>query len=315
MQISVAMCTYNGETYLQRQLESIATQVLLPDELVICDDGSTDATAEIIRAFAASSPFPVRLIRNDHNLGSTKNFEKAIGLCRGELIALCDQDDVWLPEKLGKLSAVLADDPSVGGVFSNAHIINDLAHRRGALLWDEVGFFPKALKGTVECGTLLRHDVVTGATLMVRANLRSLFIPISPIWIHDGWIAWMLVLYSRLAYVAQPLIEYRIHASQQVGLAINSSLRDRLKRARQAGSGPQQLIARQFEELLEFWTKHPGEHYLARLEDFKGKIQHSYMRVRLPRGRYRRAFSIMRNSRGYRQYSLGLLTMAKDLLC
>jgi glycosyltransferase involved in cell wall biosynthesis len=314
MQISVAMCTYNGEKYLQYQLESIANQSLLPDELVICDDGSSDATAQIIEPFAARVPFPVRFVRNEKNVGSTRNFEKAIGLCRGEFIALCDQDDAWLPDKLATLASVLRNDPKVGGVFSNAYLIDDSSRRLGSHLWDEVQFSPRAPSGVVEDGTLLRHNVVTGSMLMFRATLRSIFTPIAPDWIHDGWIAWMMVLYSRLVYVSQPLAEYRVHASQQVGLAKNTSIWDRPRRARQAGSEPQLLLARQFEGLREFWTNHPGERYQERLDGFAGKVRHSYLRGQLPRNRVNRAMPIATNYRDYCDYSLGVLTMAKDLL-
>jgi glycosyltransferase involved in cell wall biosynthesis len=314
MQISVAMCTYNGGRYLQDQLESIATQSLLPDELVICDDGSTDATAEIIRAFAAKVSFPVHFERNEKNLGSTKNFEKAIGLCRGELIALCDQDDVWLPEKLAILGKILRNDPNVGGVFCNAYLIDDASHRMGPLLWDEVKYSPNAASGTLEDATLLRHNVVTGCMLIFRASLRSAVTPIPPSWVHDGWLAWMMVLYFRLVYVSEPLAEYRVHASQQVGLAKNTSIWDRVTRARQTGNEPQLVLARQFEALREFWIEHPTELYQERADGFTGKIRHSYLRGQLPKNRFERALRIAANYGDYRHYSLGLLTMAKDLM-
>ena len=89
------MATFNGDTYLSPQLQSLARQTLLPHELVVCDDGSTDRTLEIVRAFAADAPFPVRVHRNDEHLGFADNFLKAAVLCGGELIAFCDQDDVW----------------------------------------------------------------------------------------------------------------------------------------------------------------------------------------------------------------------------
>ena len=93
--LSIAMCTYNGARFLSEQLESIAVQTRLPDELIVCDDRSTDGSVEIIRNFALHAPFEIRLEINTNNLGSTKNFEKAIGLCKGEIIALADQDDVF----------------------------------------------------------------------------------------------------------------------------------------------------------------------------------------------------------------------------
>ena len=87
------MGTYNGGPYLREQLDSIAAQTHLPDELVVCDDDSTDRTVAILEDFAATAPFPVRVYVNPKNLGTAKNFERAIGLATGEVIALADQDD------------------------------------------------------------------------------------------------------------------------------------------------------------------------------------------------------------------------------
>lgn len=98
--ISVAMATFNGEKYILEQLESIARQTLLPGECVICDDGSTDATIELINNFKKKAPFEVRLYKNNNRLGLIKNFEKALGLCKGDIVFLSDQDDVWIPEKI-----------------------------------------------------------------------------------------------------------------------------------------------------------------------------------------------------------------------
>src|SRR5216683_3439034 len=114
------MCTYNGARFLLHQLESIAAQTRLPNELVVCDDRSADESLEIVRSFAKRAPFPVRLEINEKNLGSTKNFEKAIGLCQGEIIALADQDDVWKPRKLAVLEKTLEEHPEAGYVFSDA---------------------------------------------------------------------------------------------------------------------------------------------------------------------------------------------------
>src|SRR5258706_6945784 len=97
---SVAMCTCNGAAYLADQLESIAAQSRLPDELVVRDDASVDDTPAVIQAFAARAPFPVRFERNADRLGSTRNFDGAIAACTGDLIALSDQDDVWHQDKV-----------------------------------------------------------------------------------------------------------------------------------------------------------------------------------------------------------------------
>ena len=98
--ISVAMCTYNGEKYIQEQLESIIYQSVPPDEIVICDDCSNDATLEIVKDILNSYDGIVQLVSNKHNLGYRKNFEKAISLCHGDIIFLSDQDDVWSSNKI-----------------------------------------------------------------------------------------------------------------------------------------------------------------------------------------------------------------------
>jgi glycosyltransferase involved in cell wall biosynthesis len=93
LRISVAMCTFNGGRYLEEQLESIGAQTRPPCELVVCDDGSKDGTISILKRFEANAPFPVRIVQNGIRMGSTRNFDQAIGMARGEFIALCDQDD------------------------------------------------------------------------------------------------------------------------------------------------------------------------------------------------------------------------------
>src|SRR5487761_1087652 len=177
LKISVAMCTYNGSRFLPEQLASIAKQTRLPDEMVICDDGSTDSTPEIVEDFARSVPFPVRFFRNPQNLGSTKNFEQAIGLCTGDLIALSDQDDIWLPEKLAHQAEMLERDPNLGGVFTDGILVDDNSKPIGKQLWASHSFTrreQRLFQRGKTLSVLLRKNVVTGATLMVRASVRPL---------------------------------------------------------------------------------------------------------------------------------------------
>src|SRR5690349_15385572 len=109
MRISVAMATYNGAPFLPEQLQSLAAQTLPPFELVVCDDGSTDRTIQILREFATSAPFPVRIHENSERLGFGDNFLKAAALCQGDWIAFCDQDDIWLPHKLETVARHIDD--------------------------------------------------------------------------------------------------------------------------------------------------------------------------------------------------------------
>src|SRR6266849_8380108 len=137
--VSVALCTYNGARYLTPQLASILSQTLSPDELVICDDGSEDGTLDLLRAFSQTARFAVRIFENQHaRLGSTKNFEKAIELCTGDLIALADQDDVWRPHKLDHLCRSLGENPSAGYAFSDAELVSATGRGLGQTLWNSV---------------------------------------------------------------------------------------------------------------------------------------------------------------------------------
>jgi len=99
--VSIAIATYNGAKYLKEQLDSIYTQTLLPFEVIVCDDGSIDETIKILEEFKELKG--LKYFINPIKLGFFRNFEKAITLCAGDLIALSDQDDYWLPNKLERL--------------------------------------------------------------------------------------------------------------------------------------------------------------------------------------------------------------------
>jgi glycosyltransferase involved in cell wall biosynthesis len=310
------MCTYNGERYLREQLESIANQSMLPSELVICDDGSVDSTPDIVADFARSAPFTVRFTRNSTNLGSTKNFEQAIELCCRELIALCDQDDIWRPEKLAVLAAELRDS-GTGGVFSNGLLMGADSRLIGGRLWGSNRFGGKGgeFNGDSEdaISELLKRNVVTGTTLMFRSDLRKLMCPIPGEWVHDGWLAWMLVLHSRLLAVAEPLIQYRVHASQQVGV-LSQSLSARVQRDRKTGMHDYVLMERQFARLLEYAQANAEvcEPELCRRID--AKRRHAGFRAQLNRNHLRRWAEIANQSLAYRLYSQGWRSMLKDAL-
>src|SRR5437868_14993155 len=95
--VSIALCTYNGQDFLRKQLNSLLDQSYKNLQIVVCDDASTDATIDLINTYKDD-----RLVRhfNRTNIGYVKNFEQAISLCTGEFIALCDQDDMWRPDKI-----------------------------------------------------------------------------------------------------------------------------------------------------------------------------------------------------------------------
>jgi glycosyltransferase involved in cell wall biosynthesis len=103
------MATYNGATYLEEQLQSIFLQEVLPEELCVTDDGSTDATLTILEAFAVRAPFQMQIHKNPQRLGYGRNFLKAASLCKAEYVAFCDQDDVWRKDKFKKVHATILE--------------------------------------------------------------------------------------------------------------------------------------------------------------------------------------------------------------
>ena len=103
MKTSVALCTYNGQSFLSEQLNSILNQTHPVDEIIICDDCSTDQTIEIIKYFKDKFPNLIQLFENENSLGTIKNFEKAISLTKGDLIFLSDQDDIWFSSKVNEM--------------------------------------------------------------------------------------------------------------------------------------------------------------------------------------------------------------------
>src|SRR5215207_2575561 len=216
------MCTYNGAEFLAAQLESILAQSRQPDEVVICDDASTDETEALLKQFAATSPVPVSLHFNDTNLGTIKNFEQAISLCTGDVIALSDQDDVWRSDKLQLIDDAFNKSPSAGLVFSDAEIVDENLKPLNRRMWDEVGFDAHKRK-LVRTGRALEVLIpgwtVTGATMAFRSQFVKLSLPIPDgiAMIHDGWIALTIAAVADVVALDEPLIKYRQHAQQQIG--------------------------------------------------------------------------------------------------
>lgn len=223
MKISIAMTTFNGERFLSEQLDSIFAQMRLPDELVVCDDGSTDHTQDTLRGYAERSPFPIKVVVNDERLGAIKNFEKAIDLCSGDLIVLCDQDDVWRPQKLKVLEAHFAADPGLGVVLSNADLIDRAGNSLPGDLWSRSRLNAdrqQALSSSTRYDLLFGLPFTTGATMAFRSRFKPLVLPIPeiPTFFHDRWIAVLISTVAGMSLIPQKLTAYRIHPEQQLGL-------------------------------------------------------------------------------------------------
>jgi len=313
------MGTYNGSAFLADQLQSIATQDLLPDELIVCDDASTDGTAALVREFSARAPFEVRLEVNPQNLGSTPNFARAVERCRGQIIFLADQDDVWRPQKVRRLCGILRGAPGLAFAFSDAELVDADLRPLGWRLWETLPF-PTREQARFNAGAefelLVRRNLVTGMTMAFRAEYRDVLLPIPSGWVHDGWIALLLAALARARAVAEPLVLYRQHAGQQIG-ARPEGLLDKYRRRKRADP---LLYQRTAENYAAAWTR--LQTYADRLPDpsvltsLQHKIDHWRTRARMRAERRWRlpvvAWELLRG--GYRHGSAGWKSAIEDLL-
>ncbi len=314
--ISVAMCTFNGAAYLPAQLESIAAQTRMPDELVICDDGSTDGTRKILSAFRDAAPFPVTIHLNETSLGVSANFERCIARCLGDIIALADQDDIWLPQKLAVVEAAFAARPTVALVFSDADVIDAAGQSLGFRLWDAMDFAPHSramMRHNRAFEALLHHNVVTGATMAFRRDDFDLLLPIPSGCMHDAWIALLLSAVAEVTPIEQPLIRYRKHAAQQIG-PLDFSLRGRLTRSRATGEQEYAAESRRYAAAAERLGG-LGESKAGLVCRLRQKVEHLQIRGGMPSSRLRRLPSVAREllSRRYHAFSHGWKSAAKDL--
>ena len=322
MKISVAMCTFNGADFLPAQLQSIIAQSRPPDELVICDDGSTDNTRILLEKFAAQSPFPVSLHFNERNLGSVKNFEKAISLCTGDAIALCDQDDVWRSDKLQLIENGFCND-DVGLVFSDADIVDENLKPLGRRMWDEVNFDArkrKFVRTGRACEVLITGWTVTGATMAFRSGFAKLALPVPEgiAMIHDGWIALAVASVANVVIIEEPLINYRQHARQQIGAPTRGQnettggVKTTFRR-RNSSADLHKTLAALEERLTAHRNAFDSRNALSFISDYS---YHLNVRANLPQRRLNRVPSILRElvTRRYHEYANGFKSAAKDLV-
>ncbi len=202
--ISIVLCTYNGAAYLGEQLDSLLAQTLPPYELVVQDDASTDGTMDLLHDYRQRHPaLRIRLFVNPERLGYNRNFLTAIQRVEGDLIACCDQDDIWHPDKLEVLVRELGDAPLV---FHNSTLMTDdrrelgLLHTRplppripslGAVL------YPRAYGHQI----LFRRELLPTLARFVREEIS-----------YDYLIYTVAAAAGPLHYVHQSLVQWRRHA-------------------------------------------------------------------------------------------------------
>lgn len=316
--VSAALCTYNGSSFVFEQIASIARQHQPPQELVVCDDGSIDETLHVLHGLSDKVQFRTRVCRNAVNLGSTKNFEKAISLCQSDVIALADQDDVWAEHKVGRLVDTFVKRQGIGFAFSDAEMVDEALRPLGYTLWEAIRLSSRErrlIAGGRAFEVLLRRNAVTGATMAFRADYRDLILPIPALWVHDAWIALLISAVADCALIEEPLIKYRQHPKQQIG-------------GQKLGWYGQYLVAKAMESRCFEKTAEMFRLARERLSEDRGfvvrpgalemideKIAHFEAKARMRELGARRRQLIWQELRSgrYRRYSQGWKSLAQDL--
>lgn len=226
--LSVVMCTFNGAPYLREQLDSIARQTLLPGELLVWDDRSDDGTANIVRAFAATAPFAVRLHINEQRYGVVRNFESAIGQAQGRYVALSDQDDVWRDDKLSREMELLAQVEAETGsstpilVHSDLELVDQDLQRIQSSMFRAQRLRPGGLQ---PLATLLVQNYVTGCTVLCNRALIERALPFGEqVVMHDWWLALCAAAFGEVRTLPASTVLYRQHQRNQVGAGTYGSL-------------------------------------------------------------------------------------------
>lgn len=209
--VSVVMATYDGSAFLREQLDSIYAQSFGDFEVVVVDDASSDRTPDILERYRAE--YGLRYIRNDENEGFLKSFERALSLASGDYIALCDQDDIWVEEKLEVMLDSIGDSLLA---HSDCYIVDD----RGEKIAD--GCKGASVESISGC-TFLFKNVVTGCTILMKRELLESALPFPDgIVYHDWWLALSASCRGGeegISYIPRALVGYRRHTSQHTGVS------------------------------------------------------------------------------------------------
>jgi glycosyltransferase involved in cell wall biosynthesis len=262
MKVSVVMATYNGAKYLDQQIQSILNQSLPPAEFIVCDDRSTDQTVAILEKYAQQNK--LRYVVNDYQLGLVANFKKAVSLAdEANYVALSDQDDEWLSNKLEKLAALLLqiDDPKVPCmVYSDLILVNQHNEVLNPSFRNERG--QHHYLHNLE--TLFFSNFVNGCASLINPELKHRFaeIPDDVLLNHDVWMALTALTFGKAEYLALPLVKYRKHENN-VSISGNvkpkSKYRSAIKELLVSVRGKKDYLLAEFKTTRRFYNRFSNE--------------------------------------------------------
>lgn len=216
--VSIAMASYNGARYIAEQLDSIIRQGYSPLEIIVVDDHSKDDTIAILESYQVRYPF-IRIIRNGHNLGVTKTFEKAVRECKGAFIALCDQDDIWEPDKIETLVKGIGN---YDAVFADSLLVNDKGESLNRSFSDMMNL------QTYHSGTsFLLSNSVPGHAMLLKTDFLKGILPFPQEIFFDLWIGFCAAANNGVKYIDKTLVRYRQHDNNTVGTSESKNKKEK----------------------------------------------------------------------------------------
>jgi len=220
--VSIAMCTYNGAEFLIPQLDTLVNQTYQFVEIVVVDDCSTDGTFGILTAYAEKYP-RFRIYQNENNLGFIRNFERAVSLCNGQLIALCDQDDLWHPQKI---------ELQVNAIGDNIFIYHDseFIHEDGSSMNKKMSDLMNLYRGG-QPDAFLFFNCISGHTILMKRILIDFPLPLKKELFHDWWLAYAATNIGEIDFIPQCLVKYRQHGNSETNILRLSREKDNYKQS------------------------------------------------------------------------------------
>lgn len=235
MKISLVLAAYNGACYIEKQLLSIINQTRCPDEVIICDDHSNDDTFRLIKKFIDSNKEckEWQLLRNKDNIGYRKNYYKLISMTSGDIIFLCDQDDIWDRNKIEKMEHIMISHENVDVLNSSFRFIDKsdkIIYKKKKIFYTNNNLIPypvmpHVLSRVESAYIILKNNISPGCTLCMTKKAKELFIKYYVFaFPHDFIINLLAACSNHCYFYNKKLVNYRLHDTNTIGFKKNDAV-------------------------------------------------------------------------------------------
>lgn len=285
--VSVIITSFNGSKYIKKQMDSIFKQSIMPEEIIICDDHSSDETITLLKSYTNNDI--LKLYVNDKQLGVVENFKKAAKMARqGNQLIFADQDDIWTPQKLQKLTdamQLIDDNITPALVYSDLAVID----KNDDIIYESFWGKQKIRPEKINLATLLYGNVVTGCTMIINYPMAEELFCIDTIdYLHDEWLSLIAYSFGKVDFLNEKLVLYREHENN-VTLSENYKplgIINNIKTEIDYLSGKRKFLARQFDLAKEFLSKYHSKLNAAQIniiENFIKQENDNYLLKRIKR--------------------------------